>query len=59
VRKDIELYVPLVKPGGLVAFHDFGSGRDGVTQAVWEEVLRGTFPVYVRKTDSLLVLKKR
>jgi predicted O-methyltransferase YrrM len=58
VRKDIELYVPLVKAGGTVAFHDFDTGHVGVTQAVWEAVLRGTFPTYVRKRGSLLILQK-
>jgi predicted O-methyltransferase YrrM len=58
VRKDIELYVPLVKAGGTVAFHDFDTGHVGVTNAVWEAVLRGTFPTYVRKRGSLLILQK-
>jgi predicted O-methyltransferase YrrM len=56
VRRDIALYLPFVKPGGLVCFHDFG-GCAEVTQAVWEEVTRGTFPTYVGHRDSLLVLK--
>jgi predicted O-methyltransferase YrrM len=58
VRKDIELYVPLVKPGGIVAFHDFDTGFVDVTTGVWEEVMRGTFPTYLRKRGSILVLKK-
>jgi predicted O-methyltransferase YrrM len=56
VRRDIALYLPFVKPGGIVCFHDFGGAPD-VTQAVWEEVIRGTFPTYICHQDSLLVLK--
>jgi hypothetical protein len=56
VRSDIALYLPFVKPGGLVGFHDFGGSPD-VTQAVWEEITRGTFPTYIGQRDSLLVLK--
>ena len=58
VRKDIELYVPLVKPGGVVAFHDFNSSGD-VAQAGWEEIQRGTFGELVGLWNSLLALRKR
>jgi len=37
VKKEIELYVPLVKRGGLIAGHDFDDGkRSGVKKAVLE-----------------------
>jgi predicted O-methyltransferase YrrM len=40
VKFDIQLYVPLVRPGGLLLFHDYKLvGKDGVRQAIDELVL--------------------
>ena len=36
VKKDIELYWPKIKIGGVLAGHDFKSGEDGVRKAVKE-----------------------
>ena len=36
VKRDIELFYELVKPGGIVAGHDFSTGWPGVIQAVME-----------------------
>ena len=58
VRKDIELYVPLVKPGGIVSFHDFNSSGD-VARAVWEEVQRGIYGDLVGLWGSLVAFRKR
>jgi predicted O-methyltransferase YrrM len=41
VRRDYELYAPLVRPGGLIAFHDIVDGPDelvGGVPAFWREV---------------------
>lgn len=40
VRRDFELYAPLVRPGGIVAFHDIVGGREevGGVPAFWQEV---------------------
>jgi predicted O-methyltransferase YrrM len=41
VRRDYELYAPLVRPGGLVAFHDIVDGPEslvGGVPAFWREV---------------------
>lgn len=53
VRRDIELVRPLVKPGGWLAFHDYG--RFGVTAAVDE--LAATLGTTPEVTDSLAVLR--
>lgn len=36
VKKDIELWYPKVKPGGIISGHDFGDHAPGVKQAVKE-----------------------
>jgi predicted O-methyltransferase YrrM len=56
VRKDIELYVPLVKSGGIVVFHDFSS-ECGVPQAVWEEIQRGSFGDLIGIYATLLAFR--
>jgi len=41
VRRDYELYAPLVRPGGLIAFHDIvdsAPDRVGAVPAFWREV---------------------
>jgi predicted O-methyltransferase YrrM len=41
VLKDYELYAPLVRPGGLIAFHDIVPGDEGLVGGVprfWEEL---------------------
>jgi predicted O-methyltransferase YrrM len=57
VRQDIRLYVPLVRSGGVVVFHDFSS-TCGVPQAVWEEIQRGTFRELVGIYATLLAFRK-
>ena len=59
VRQDISLYLPLVKQGGIVCFHDFNSFYfPDVTTAVWEEILRGSFAEFVELRSSTLALIK-
>lgn len=48
VKKDIETYWPMVKPGGLMGGHDFfGNGKryieDAVGEFIYEKRLSGTF----------------
>lgn len=57
VRKDIELYLPLVKDGGVVVFHDFSS-ECGVPTAVWEEIQRGSFRELIGIYATLLAFRK-
>jgi predicted O-methyltransferase YrrM len=57
VRKDIELYVPLVASGGVIVFHDFSS-ECGVPQAVWEAIQHGTFRELIGIHATLLAFRK-
>ncbi len=57
VRKDVELYVPLVKSGGIVVFHDFSS-ECGVPTVVWEEICRGGFGELIGIYATLLAFRK-
>lgn len=38
VKKDYEMYSPLVRKGGIVAFHDIGVNEEGGAHIFWEEV---------------------
>jgi predicted O-methyltransferase YrrM len=59
VRQDISLYLPLVKHGGIVCFHDFNSYYfPDVTTAVWEETLRGSFAQFIELRSSTVALVK-
>jgi predicted O-methyltransferase YrrM len=59
VRKDISLYLPLVKKGGIVCFHDFNSYYfPDVTTAVWEETLRGSFAQFIELRSTTVALVK-
>jgi predicted O-methyltransferase YrrM len=45
-RQDYEMYAPLVRPGGLIAFHDIATERaDCGVPRLWEEIKRG-YPGY-------------
>lgn len=57
VRKDIELYLPRLKSGGVVVFHDFSS-ECGVPTAVWEAVQRGSFRDLIGIHATLLAFRK-
>jgi len=43
VRADFELYAPLVRPGGLIAFHDIANEPPTGVPRLWEEI-RPRFP---------------
>lgn len=61
VKKDIEWSIAHLKPGGLLAFHDYRSNteyegtHDGVDRAVDEFVRDGA--VILRRVDSLILVK--
>jgi cephalosporin hydroxylase len=38
VKKDLEMYGPLVKKGGIIALHDIGYAEEGGVQKLWEEI---------------------
>jgi predicted O-methyltransferase YrrM len=38
VKKDFELYAPLVRPGGIIAFHDINSTIAPGVQRFWQEI---------------------
>ena len=38
VRKDYEMYGPLVRKGGIIAFHDIGQNEEGGVSVLWNEV---------------------
>jgi predicted O-methyltransferase YrrM len=57
VRRDFEMYAPLVRSGGLIAFHDISPGkeehvgRDGGVPRLWRE-LRETRPVVAELVED-------
>jgi predicted O-methyltransferase YrrM len=58
VKKDIELYAPKIKPGGLIGGHDIeGSPMTaGVQQAVFEYADKHNLDVHVDKPDWWITL---
>ena len=38
IKKDYEMYSPLVRPGGIVAFHDIGKNEEGGGAGFWNEI---------------------
>ena len=38
VKTDYEMYGPLVRKGGIIAFHDIGMNEEGGVHNLWEEV---------------------
>jgi hypothetical protein len=52
VKKDIELYFPKVKDGGVFGGHDFdGSHIDGVCRAVFEFAQKNNYPLHGKHKD--------
>jgi cephalosporin hydroxylase len=49
VRRDFELYSPLVRPGGIVAFHDIGAAAVPGVRRFWNELTS------VHETEELIV----
>ncbi len=38
VKMDYEMYGPLVRPGGIIAFHDIGKNEEGGCHKLWNEI---------------------
>lgn len=56
-RDDIAAWTPFVKPGGVIAFHDFGSRASGVTQAIFEAVKAGRFEAIVDVANTIIAFR--
>lgn len=56
-RADIAAWAPFVKPGGVIAFHDFGSRADGVTRAIFEAVKAGRFSEIVGVAGTIIAFR--
>ena len=56
-RDDIAAWSPFVKPGGVIAFHDFGSRADGVTRAIFEAIKSGRFAGIVGVAGTIIAFR--
>lgn len=54
---DIAAWTPFVKPGGVIAFHDFGSRADGVTRAIFEAIKAGRFAEIVGVAGTIIAFR--
>ena len=57
-RADIAAWAPLVRPGGIVAFHDFGSRAEGVTRAIFEAIKDGCFAEIVGVAGTVIAFRR-
>jgi len=56
-KADIEAWLPYVKKGGVIAFHDFGSRADGVTRAIFETIKAGRFADIVGVAGTIIAFR--
>ena len=56
-QADIAAWTPFVKPGGVIAFHDFGSRADGVTRAIFEAIKERRFAEIVGVAGTIIAFK--
>jgi MMP 1-O-methyltransferase len=56
-RADIGAWTPFVRPGGVIAFHDFGSRASGVTQAIFEAIKAGRFATIVGVANTIIAFR--
>ena len=56
-KADIVAWAPLVKRGGVIAFHDFGSRADGVTRAIFEEIKAGRFAEIIGVAGTIIAFR--
>lgn len=56
-RADIAAWLPYLKPGGVMAFHDFGSRASGVTQAIFETIKAGRFAEIVGVANTIIAFR--
>ena len=54
---DIAAWATFVKPGGVMAFHDFGSRADGVTRAIFEAIKAGRFAEIVGVAGTIIAFR--
>ena len=57
IKKDIELYYPKVKSGGILGGHDFWGNEIGVCKAVLEFVENNNLKLYGELTDWWIIKK--
>lgn len=57
-QADIRAWTPLVKPGGVIAFHDFGSRAEGVTRAIFEAIKAGAFAEIVGVAGTIVAFRR-
>ena len=58
VSRDFYHFARFIRPGGFVAFHDYGGPYPGVAQLVNEVTGYGTYN-FIDRTDNLVVLQKK
>jgi len=56
-RADIEAWLPFLKFGGVMAFHDFGSRASGVTQAIFETIKADRFAEIVGVAGTIIAFR--
>lgn len=54
---DIEAWLPYVRKGGVMAFHDFGSRASGVTEAIFETIKAGQFAEVVGVANTIIAFR--
>lgn len=57
-KADISAWTPLVKRGGVIAFHDFGSRAQGVTQAIFEAIKAGAFAEIIGVAGTIVAFRR-
>jgi len=58
VKKDIELYYPLVKEGGVIGGHDFSAGFMGVSRAAMEFADNNNLELFGGRDGDWWIIKK-
>ena len=56
-RSDIEHWLPYVRKGGVMAFHDFGSRASGVTQAIFETIKAQRFSTILGVANTIIAFR--
>ena len=56
-KADIAAWTPFVKPGGVIAFHDFGSRADGVTRAIFEAIKADCFADIIGQANTIIAFR--
>ncbi|MEO7412959.1 MAG: class I SAM-dependent methyltransferase [Opitutaceae bacterium] len=56
-KDDIAAWAQFVKPGGVIAFHDFGSRADGVTRAIFEGIKAGCFMDIIGQANTIIAFR--